>query len=233
MEKLLIGIAGAIAGGIFTIAGSYLTARYRMRELEYNVLRRGVEGRLSAARNKLAQIYIPLNENIEILGDSFKTFWRSKDDVDKEEFLSSFEALKTFYSTVKKSGDSLFLVPEIYDELEHFIRFIEQSKNSSGVSVVVITKIEALGMRESYEKIYPQWLGVLSYLFFLLMNRFRSWIGFASSVNYFIDTAARTYCAPLDSEDFCSEFSLCISSIKAGSREIALSKESSVEAANQ
>ena len=223
-DKLLVGVIGALAGGSFTIVASYLSARYRMKEIEYKILQRSAIGSLAAARSKLNEIYVPLNEKIEALDDSFRKFQKTKAQQDKVNFLASFQGLKTFYDTIKQSGETLFLVPEIHDEVEYVLTLIDESQSATSVTSVVISKMEMLGLRAVSNKRYPQWFALLFYLILILFNKIRMMIRFSSSV-IFIDTTLRTYSAPLDSEDFNSEFLLSISAIRSRAKEIALSKE--------
>ena len=231
-DKLLVGLIGAIAGGSLTLATSYLTARYRWKEFEYKMLRRSEEGLLSSARSKLNEIYIPLNAKIECLDNSFRSFRKTKSQKDKDDFISSFESLKNIYGSIKQSGETLFLVSEIQDEMEHIIRLICESNNTSKVLYVVVTKIEALGLRASSEKIYPQWFATLFYFCLLFINKMRALVRFTSAP-YFIDTTMRTISAPFESEDFYSEFSLTVSAIKDRVKGIALSRESSLDKDNK
>ncbi len=226
-EKFLIGLIAAIAaiaGGAFTFAASYLRGKYRMKELEYKKLRLSEEGRLSAAQSKLEDIYIPLLIDLEKIDISFDKYWKSKSEEDKIVFLSSLESLKNFYTELKQSGNIIYLVPEIHDEIGYIIRLVEESKTSSIVKAVVITRIEALGLRSVRESIYSFRTATCLYLLFKLIEQIRQ-ISIFSSRYYFINTSLRVHSAPYKSEDFYSELKLSVMTIRTVSKNIALYKE--------
>ena len=92
-EKLIIGMVAAIAGGILTLVGSYLTAKYRLRELEIQHLRRLSDRMLAAAHEKLNDAYLPIISKVEAMQTSWMNYLRSRTDQDKQEFLQAFELL--------------------------------------------------------------------------------------------------------------------------------------------
>lgn len=222
-NKLLIGIIGALAGGTFTMIASYLSAKYRMKEIEYKILHRSAMGRLASARSKLNDIYIPINKKVETLDGAFEQYWKSKSQDDQNSFISAFEELTATYDSIKNSGETLFLVSEIHDEIDYLITLIHESQSASKVSSVIITKVEMIGLRAVSKKVYSQWTALFFYFGYVLLGNIRGLIKFSGAA-YFLDTAIRTYSAPLASEDFRSEFSTSISIIRSRSKEIALSE---------
>ena len=79
-EKVLIGIISAFGGGVFALLTTYLTGRFKMRELEFQKMLHYSRARLSAAHDKLEDVYLPLMSHVEKCYRSWYLFKASQDE---------------------------------------------------------------------------------------------------------------------------------------------------------
>jgi hypothetical protein len=226
-EKIIIGAAGALIGGACTLLAAYLTARYKVRELEFLKHRYLSERKLAAANEKLVEVYIPILSKLELLETSWNSYKKANSTDNLKAFMKSFQGIYETYKAIREKGETVYLVSEFQDEIDHLIRLIKESENTSKTKHVIRTKIEGFGVRSITERVFPSYIAVFIYLFFITMNfftnigLFRWWMREITFTNY----SLRVYSSPLGSYYFSQEFNLCVSTIKSVSKEIALYKE--------
>lgn len=228
MSEIIIGLGGVVFGGLFTIVGSYLSAKYKIKELEFLKIRTFTEKKLYAAHEKLDEIYIPIVSLIENLDQQYTIFYEEPSDDNNKNFKQTFKDLKNTYGEIKKGGKSIFLISEIQEELDYLIELIEKSLacGNGKLKLVMLVRIQALGLRTESKKIYGPFWGPIIYFFNNILGSIsvpwflKKWTGPLSIESKDL----RVYSANINSETFKDAINLSISLIKSTSKEIALFK---------
>ena len=157
IETLIPGIASAIGGGVLALLAAFLTARLKLKELEIQYLRQMNERKLTAANSKLEEVYVPIATAVEALERSWKRFQSSQEEEDKRTFLETSHNLSSVYDEIVEGGNSIYLVQQLQEEMEHLLRFLRVSRSSRRIRYVIKTKQEYIGMTVIAERVVGRW----------------------------------------------------------------------------
>jgi len=221
-EKITVGIISAIVGGGFATLASYVSARFRMKELEFRTRRKHAEGELQAARTKLDSIYRPLIAKTNSVKDAFDAFKHNEDGTTRAAFLNSIDELKELFGTTKSTGDSIYLISSVESEIENVLKLVENSASVTKVHVAFITELDAFGLKGRSKTVHSKWVGLFVYMFVFFLEKFK-FIYKRAVPGYLINTSMRTHSAPFTSADFALELESSIDTVHSISRTIALS----------
>jgi len=230
-DKIIIGIISAIGGGIFALLTTYITGRFKMRELEFQKLLHYSRARLSAAHSKLDEVYIPIMSHVEKCYRAWYLFKVSQNETNKETFFNEVEGLRGKYEELVDDGRVVFLVPQAREELERLVRFLERSKNATQWNILLLKRIEGIGIRSVTETTLSKNKIIFAYINILISQvlfKCSRWF----SVVIQSSCEIRTESAPIDSNSFAEEFHKIVDVLRTNVADVALYDSSSASDAN-
>ena len=225
-SKLLLGLVSALGGGIFALSTVYLSGRFKMRQLEFKKMLQDSRTRLCAANNKLIEIYVPLISCAEKCFRNWYLYSKSKDMANRDNFFESIDKLRSFYENLINTGNIIYLVPEVREEMERLVRFLDSSKNAIERKLLILKRMEGIGIRSITEKEVRGNLGIFWAVIcaFIIMTYsfLTKWFGY-SIIR--VDIEMRIACGPIDGPEFAEEFNRIMDVLRLFSCEIALYKD--------
>jgi hypothetical protein len=227
-EKVIFGLIGVLVGGLFTVIVTYMTANLKLKELQILQHNRLSERKLAAANEKMKEVYIPILSKLETMNRGWSQYLESKTDEDKEKFLEVFKEFKSQYMQLLNEGMSVYLLLQVQDEIEFLVRLVEKSKDAKMPKWTVRHRYEAIGLVETHEEILPLQAAITKYvtsnlrqLIYKSLLFLRRPLGNMTITNITL----RLHSAPINSENFASEFKLCMDLLRSSSKEVALYKD--------
>jgi hypothetical protein len=224
-DKIVVAIIAALGGGIFTVVSTYLTGRIKIRQLEFERMLRHSNARLAAAHEKLSVVYTPIMSCVEECYHAWYILSSEFSDSNKKAFISTIDNLKREYLKLIKEGLSIYILPQAHEELERLVRFLDKSQNASTVNYLIVSRMEGIGMRSVVEKEYNRYLALPVYcimIFPTVLSRYVRYFGTVINTS----VALRVHSAPIDSQDFASEFKVMIDVLRSSVNEVALFQSS-------
>jgi len=222
-DKVVLAIIAALGGGVFTLISTYLTGRIKIRQLEFERILRHSSARLAAAHEKLGEVYVPIMSQIEVCYHSWYVWSLDHTNDKKDVFIANIEALNLTYLNLIKEGNSIYLLPQAHEELERLTRFLVQSKQTDITKYLIITRMEGIGLRSVVEHEYNTYFAFpvyLGFVFLKFISKYVRWFDYIIQTN----VSLRVHSAPIDSDDFSSEFRTMLDILRSISNEVALSK---------
>jgi hypothetical protein len=222
-DKLIIGIVSAVGGGIFALLTAYMSGRFKMREMEFKRMLQNSRTRLSAANEKLNDVYIPMVSCVEQCYRNWYLYIELKDEGRKKIFFDSIDKIRALYENMVETGSVIYLVPDAREEIERLVRFLDTSKDTNEWEILVLKRMEGIGMRSITEnRMSSRKLPLATAQ--LVVMRFLSFFStklFASKLIQ-ISLEIRTACAPIEKVAFAEEFNRIIDVLRSSSVDIAL-----------
>ena len=131
------------------------------------------------------------------------------------------EDLRRKYEELVGNGKIVFLVPQAREELERLVRFLDLSKNSTQWNILVLRRLEGVGIRSVTETIMDSKKMIFAFINIFVFQFILKWTRLFSMT---IQTSCelRTESAPIESKAFAEEFHKIIDILRNSAAEVAL-----------
>ncbi|MDA8019304.1 MAG: hypothetical protein MPN21_17830 [Thermoanaerobaculia bacterium] len=182
------------------------------------------QSQLAAANEQLDDIYLPVMACVEkCLRDYQEVAMAARLNQESAtgQLEKSANGLLTSYNALIDNGTSVFLLPQVHEELEHLVRLLVRSRDARTARYAIITRTEGIGIRIVGERSYSSRVALFAYLrtvFQVTILQYGRRLGSGLTTSF----AFRVHSAPYDSHAFAQEFKSIVDALRALTSEVGL-----------
>jgi hypothetical protein len=222
----MIAAGAVVFGAVAGVAGTLLTTRGKLAEIELTYRQAAADAHLLAARQHTETLYLPLNSALSTLLDAFlllREHTNTDDGANIEHPLAAFRLASADFlrtvQTITGSGQDAFLTTELDGRLRDFVAFLRASQNASAVTgkLVFQTFLPFIGLAGQAVDV------ALGGGLFRVVSVAKLLNAFSLSVGTTIE-ADEVIVAPLQSRDFEKRLQRDVAAMKASIRDVTLGR---------